>query len=123
MDWIADSRFCLINTADPTHVAPKGSRSPIDLSLCSSVLLLRLSCQVLDDLLHSDHFPIQISLAERIAMQGNQKYFSWNKISQNVNIRLHQSQCTSYEGFSEIVHNSMMSYCSNNLCHQRSYPP
>ena len=123
VDWITESRFCLINTSDPTHVASGGSLSLIDLSLCSSVLLPRVSYHVLDELFDSDHFPIQISLVGRMAMYGNQKYFNWNKISQDVNTRLHQSQCISYEGFSEIVHNSMKSYCSNKPRHQKSYPP
>ena len=32
VDWITESRFCLINIADPTHVVSGGSRSLIDLS-------------------------------------------------------------------------------------------
>lgn len=123
VDWLGDSNLCLINSADPTHVAPSGCRSLIDLSLCTDVLFPRVSYQVLDDLFDSDHLPVLISLAERKDIHEKQKYFRWTRISQEVNDRLKLCEDIKYDDFSQVVRSSMEKHYCHRQPSQRPFPP
>ena len=63
VDWLSLSPFCVINTTSMTHIAPGGTSSLIDLSLCSAELLPKISYTVEDDLWDNDHFPVQLTLS------------------------------------------------------------
>ena len=64
-DVLTPSDYCILNTDAATHFHVQNSSfSNIDLSICSSNLLLDLKWEVLDDPHGSDHFPINISFLE-----------------------------------------------------------
>ena len=64
-DVLTPSDYCLLNTDSPTHLHIQNKTfSNIDLSICSSELLLDMKWDVLEDPHGSDHFPIKISFLD-----------------------------------------------------------
>ena len=58
---LAASDLCLLNDGSCTYIHPaSGSRSAIDLSICSPAVLMDLQWRVYDDQCGSDHYPILI---------------------------------------------------------------
>ncbi|KAJ8050288.1 hypothetical protein HOLleu_03430 [Holothuria leucospilota] len=58
---IATSDLCLLNDGSCTYIHPaSGSRSAIDLSICSPAILMDLQWRVHDDQCGSDHYPLLI---------------------------------------------------------------
>lgn len=60
---LQDVDLHILNTGQPTYLSPSyGTLSAIDVSSCSSLLLVELEWYVLDDLHNSDQFPAMILL-------------------------------------------------------------
>ncbi|KAJ8018507.1 hypothetical protein HOLleu_43470 [Holothuria leucospilota] len=83
---MAVSDLCLLNDGSCTYIHPaSGSRSAIDLSICSPAILMDLQWRVHDDQCGSDHYPILIDVAypmpeERVPRWQLQKA-DWSEFS------------------------------------------
>lgn len=59
---IQRNNMCLLNDGSPTHISlPQGTKSAIDLSLCSPSLFQQIQWSVEDHPHNSDHFPLWLS--------------------------------------------------------------
>ena len=60
---LSQHSISILNNESPTHIDPRTkTESVIDLSLCSTSVMLDFNFQVENDLCHSDHFPIILTL-------------------------------------------------------------
>ena len=85
VEWLTISPFCIINATSMTHIAPGGTSSLIDLSLCSADLLPKISYTGEDDLWDSDHFPMQLALSVTPPDLRPRTQYRWSSINAEMN--------------------------------------
>ena len=83
---LADNNLCIFNNGANTYLHPAtGTYSPLDLAICSPVLLEEFDWSVHDDLCGSDHFPTILKATSSSSSELNPKWkFSkadWTKFA------------------------------------------
>lgn len=111
VEWLTSSSICIINSSQWTHLAPNGTRSLLDLSLCSPDLLARTSCLVDEELYDSDHYPIHLTIDSPVSFQPPRRSYCWTKVCSEVNNAFSNLHSLDYETFSRVTQMAM----SNNI--------
>ena len=94
-EFIINNDIVLLN--DKTHTyfnTYKGTSSAIDLSLCSSALIIDFDWEVLDNLYGSDHYPLMLKFNQpiekpiRLSQKWKFQDANWEKYKQNVTLNI-----------------------------------
>ena len=89
-------------------MAPNGTSSLLDLSLCSSDLLPKISYTVEADLWDSDHFPVQFALTRPYLRPRT--HYRWASIIGEVNQALLSVDTIDYDSFLSVIQTSMIKH-------------
>ena len=85
VEWIFKEDLCIINTLDPTNLAPTSSTSLLDLLISSSDLLACTVHNAEEDSWGSDNFFISITMDVCDSEMAVHEYFKWTNIIREVN--------------------------------------
>lgn len=90
-DWINDNQLTVLNTDEPTYQHSNGNYSHIDITITSNDLSTISDWKPYTDNMHSDHFPIQISIDIespnlKIPIRWDLKKADWDKYQNQVKL-------------------------------------
>lgn len=92
---INEADLCILNDGRPTHLSTHGTLTHLDITCCTPNFLPFITWKVLDDLYHSDHFPVisTITLSQTNTTHYTARKFlcdfaDWVKFSQTVELEL-----------------------------------
>ena len=122
VEWLTFSSYCIINTTSMTHIAPGGTSSLIDLSLCSADILPKITYTVEDDLWGSDHFRMQLTMSLTSPGPRPRLQHRWSSIIEDVNQALSPVDSTDYGSFLSILQTAMNNHKSRSNCSHKGFP-
>ena len=104
-DFIAQTNLCILNDQSPTYVNPGTlNTTSVDLTLCCPEVASDLSWTTLDDLHHSDHYPIKIEKRSLNHASGlsrfNTKRADWPSFEADCSLYLNSENLETIEDFS-----------------------